>query len=147
MNCNCIHITYSVYVLSGIWNNGFGNIEVSVICVESGCSQLTSTRREPMPEEDYDSFLLSFLVVPFDSFINSAIIISLPVKPWIMRWIILHIEASNKWFLTSFANKVIIVKCSLTRKDIFAVIISQCFVQLLGFSWSIAIDKAIKTQW
>ena len=82
-------------MLSSVWDDGLGDIEVSVVCVEGGCSELTSHRREPVPKEDDDSLLFCLLVIPFYRFVDCAIVVSLPVEPRVMRRVVLHIESSD----------------------------------------------------
>jgi hypothetical protein len=67
-----------------------------------------------MPEEYDSSFSLGLIIVPFDGFIDSSIIIGSPLVPRVMGRVILHVEASDHRYLSSFADKLIIIEGSLS---------------------------------
>ena len=67
-----------------------------------------------MPEKDDNALFLGLLVIPVNGFIDSSIVVGLPVEPGIMRGVILHIEPSNDGSLGCFCDKIIVIEGGLS---------------------------------
>ena len=114
LNCNCVQISYCSVVLGSIGDYSFGNIEIGVLGVEGGGSELASHGREPVPEEDDDSLLVGLLVVPLDGLVDCAVVSRLPVVPGVVGRVVLHVKTSHQRFLPCLADKLIVVKSGLS---------------------------------
>lgn len=95
LNSDGIQISDGLGVLSGAFGHSSRKVEVSVIGVESACSEVASRWRKPVPEECHDSFFLGLIEIPIHAFVNSSVVIGLPIEPGVVWRVVLHIETSD----------------------------------------------------
>lgn len=85
-----------------------------------------------MPEESNNAFPFG-VFVPFDGFIDGAVVVGLPVEPRVVRRVVLHIETSDHGNFVGFAGEIVVIEGGLTRQHIFVVILGELLVESFGF--------------
>lgn len=96
-----------------------------------------------MPLERHNSFSIR-TQIPIDSLINSPIINRFPSKPWIVRWIILHIKPLNHWSSIDQMLQLLIIFGRLAWNYVFSVKTFESLIKFICLRRWVRNDKGVE---
>lgn len=124
-----INISNGSYILFCTSYDGFAEVKICIVSIESTGSLLASHGTKPMPLKRYNSFSIGRLI-PLNSFIDGTIVHWIPSKPWIMWRIILHVKSLNHRGRVDNLFEILVILGSLSRNNVLSIVLLKFFVKI-----------------